>query len=349
MTALVLPPTPQEQVRFLENVQRLMGEGSFQATYKYALLHALADLSLVHGDDTGAVLPLKTTLIAERFIELYWPQCKPFPTTQGDAARLRQNKGGPAAVLTAVTDYAARWRSPAALRLSAADWRSLVQRVAKVVANQPLQYLQNVGGDRLDFLYTRVRGGVLLRPGVAYCFRAFHGLLTDMFRGAWLRFVRRRNEQLLGTVKDLHGFMFGSDRQDLSGFRHVLAEVDGDDCFYCRGRLRGPGEVDHFVPWSRWPVDLGHNFVRAHASCNARKSDHLAAEEHLERWVSRNHDYGADLATMFDARGLPHAGPATTRAAGWAYAQLARVGGQTWSAGKRFTPLSGQWQLLLAA
>jgi hypothetical protein len=35
-------PSPEDQVQFLLNIQRLLTEGQFTATYKYALLLALA-------------------------------------------------------------------------------------------------------------------------------------------------------------------------------------------------------------------------------------------------------------------------------------------------------------------
>jgi hypothetical protein len=41
----VQPPAPADQIRFLTNLQRLLAEGLFTATYKYALIAALADLS----------------------------------------------------------------------------------------------------------------------------------------------------------------------------------------------------------------------------------------------------------------------------------------------------------------
>jgi hypothetical protein len=53
-------PTAEEQVRFLLNIQRLLGEGLFTATYKYALLMALADWSVELGDDSGEALELST-------------------------------------------------------------------------------------------------------------------------------------------------------------------------------------------------------------------------------------------------------------------------------------------------
>ena len=47
-------PTPEEQVKFLRNIQRLLSEGLFVASYKFALVHALADLSVLKGEDSGA-------------------------------------------------------------------------------------------------------------------------------------------------------------------------------------------------------------------------------------------------------------------------------------------------------
>jgi hypothetical protein len=73
----VQPPVPEEQIRFLTNVQRLLAEGLFTATYKYALLAALADLSVELGDDSGKPLPLSTFAIAEKFVEYYWRHAIP--------------------------------------------------------------------------------------------------------------------------------------------------------------------------------------------------------------------------------------------------------------------------------
>jgi hypothetical protein len=45
------PPDPERQVDFFFRVQRLLSDGSFVATYKFALLLSLADLA-ERGDDT---------------------------------------------------------------------------------------------------------------------------------------------------------------------------------------------------------------------------------------------------------------------------------------------------------
>ena len=63
-------PTAEEQVDFLKKIQNLFDESFFQATYKYALLIALTDLAIEHGDDGGNELFIDKKLIAKRFSEL---------------------------------------------------------------------------------------------------------------------------------------------------------------------------------------------------------------------------------------------------------------------------------------
>jgi hypothetical protein len=57
-------PTPAEQVTFLGRIERLLSEGQFVATYKYALLVAIADLAVQLGVDDGDELDLNVRVIA---------------------------------------------------------------------------------------------------------------------------------------------------------------------------------------------------------------------------------------------------------------------------------------------
>ncbi len=66
---MVPQPGPHVLVEFLRQLQRILSDGSFVATYKYALLHALADLAVIKGEDSGAELTLSTREIAEQIIE----------------------------------------------------------------------------------------------------------------------------------------------------------------------------------------------------------------------------------------------------------------------------------------
>src|SRR6516164_1092429 len=134
MTWLI--PTPEDQVQFLRNVQRLLAEGQFVASYKFALVHALADLAVLKGDDSGAPLEIDTKDIAAKFVELYWRQCRPFQVG-GEAAGLilQQNTGRQAAIISQIVGSqdecgASLFR----LKQAAPDrWSGLVTGVDQVV------------------------------------------------------------------------------------------------------------------------------------------------------------------------------------------------------------------------
>lgn len=70
---------PEFETKFLTNLQRVLTVGSFIATYKYALLLALADLSVELGTDEAGAFRMVTSQISEKFIEFYWRQAAPLP------------------------------------------------------------------------------------------------------------------------------------------------------------------------------------------------------------------------------------------------------------------------------
>ena len=345
------PPTAEEQLAFLRSLQRLLDEGRFTSSYKFALLHAIADLCLVKGDDSGAELMLSTTLIAEQFVRLYWTQVEPFPASQNPDI-LRQNRGRPATVVSRLSKFHARYGgSLAELERSESDWAKLRKTVEQTVKRMPLWKLQTVGSEPLNFLYDNEdRGSVIrLKPGIAYCFRAFYPLVTDLVEGAWSLFVQRQNRATLGQVTDLRLFLFGSERRPLAIYRPILRDLQEGCCFYCGRGIKKGGAVDHFIPWRRYALDLGHNFVLAHRSCNSSKSDLLAAEDHLANWAERNRVSQEMLGERFDRSKVLHDWSASRQIADWAYGQVHRAGGKVWALPKKgLVQLSGAWRQILA-
>ena len=355
-------PSPQAQLDFLQNLQRLLGEGTFTATYKYALLLALADVCVERGEDTAATFQVQTAWLAEKFIAYYWRQARPYAgalvssatSASSPDALLRQNTGQSAVVLTTLKALVDQGRSLADLQRSHSEWSRLVSRVAKVVQEMPLWRLQVIGNQPMEFLYRRLGTGtsIGLEPGVMFCFRHFHGLVTDLVRGAWVRYIRRQNQNVLGSPSDLDQFLFGSERAPLAVYLPILREVQEARCFYCQREVKASDErahVDHFVPWSRYPVDLGHNFVLAHSSCNLAKADHLAAAEHLAKWSERNQTAGAFLNERFAQAKIVHDEKSSHRITRWAYQQAAAVRAMTWIKGAQLEPLEGDWSVSIGA
>ena len=345
-------PSPEEQIEFLVKIQRLFSEGSFAATYKFALLQALADLSVEKGDYSGETLPVKTKEIAEKFIQHYWRQALPFISPGGrEVMILKQNTGQQAAVINLIESARERYDgSLSRVKRDEVNWQALVDGVDRVVREMPLWRLQTIGNENVEFLYENIGEGseIELLPGVAYNFRKFHSLIQDLVRGVWVRHIRsiRGNEQVLGESADLQDFLFGSERDNLDVYRDFLKEIQSGECFYCHGRIRGKGDVDHFIPWVRYPVDLGHNFVLTDSDCNRKKRDYLAAENHLESWFRRNDLHLKALEEFFDDRSVHYNLDSSRQVTCWAYEQAENAKAHVWVLGDKVQPIGTYWRNL---
>jgi hypothetical protein len=65
-----------------ERIIALLDEGLFTATYKYAVLLGLLDLSLELGAEVGqGALGVTTSQLADKVLAAYWPQVRP-PSTE---------------------------------------------------------------------------------------------------------------------------------------------------------------------------------------------------------------------------------------------------------------------------
>ena len=96
-------------------------------------------------------------------------------------------------------------------------------------------------------------------------------------------------------------------------------------------------------PLGKYPVDIGHNFVLAHASVNSSKSDHIASAEFLDKWVERNLDLRTALDEAFTSRGVFNDLATSARVAQWVYSATADIGGLTWATSS-MVPLEARWQ-----
>ena len=347
------PPSAERQLEFLAKLQRLFTEGDFTATYKFALLMALAELSVELGQDNGDELRLPQRVIAQKFIELYWQQTAPYRHGHGEADRpdlLSQNLGAQAAVVTAIAGF--RRQHPAATIRTAASQKgfaALIKAVSTTVRAQPITFLQNLGGRTDAFLYSVERGAIRLLPGVAYCLRRFQPLVNQLARSHWIQHIKdnRRNLPLLGEHDDLERFLFETPRQALTVIGKGLRKMANERCFYCGGKVQD-ADVDHFIPFALYPRDLMHNFVLAHSLCNRSKADTLAAKGHLENWreyIERHDDALLEIGAEAGRSADRHASLAVTR---WGYGNAYAGGAQAWERAAKYVPIDADYLAVLS-
>jgi hypothetical protein len=151
-------PTPGEQLDFLGQIERLLSEGQFVATYKYALLVAIAHLAVQLGRDDGSELDLPVRSIAEQFIELYWRQSAPYGQgiADGSYGTLIQNTGQQASMIAIVERL--RSKSPTiTIARASKTWKPAVTRTAQLIEKMPLWRLQVLRNETLEFLYPKSR------------------------------------------------------------------------------------------------------------------------------------------------------------------------------------------------
>jgi hypothetical protein len=358
LTARTSRPSPEDQVRFIANIERILSEGSFVATYKYALLVALVELAIERGDDSNRELVLPIRDIADKFAELYWRQAAPYEADgiSGVGYVLHQNTGKQAGAITRLAklrDQLKGTRSTLAEARRTADWKRLVGQMRTLLKTMPLGKLQRIGHEDVCFLYEKPdskANSITLLPGVACHLRERAPLIRRLAQTEWLRFVLslEQNQPVLGRAVGLSEFLFGSSRAALSPkVSEPLRELQHGRCFYCERSLPAAAAVDHFIPWSRYPRDLAHNLVLAHGACNSRKSDLLGGEVYLGRWAEFVSDHDADLRQIGTEAGLLVDRATSVAVAEWSYGHAERVQAEVWLGGNEYGHLSAGWRGLL--
>src|SRR5262249_4880430 len=125
--------TAEAQVQFLTRIQRLLAEGQFVATYKYALLLALADIAVEFGDDSGESMLVETKRIAEKFVEYYWRHAIPYVPRGRSGDVLQQNTGRQAEVIVHLQKIRSAQPSFAVVKRDPKTWNEIVRKVDSVV------------------------------------------------------------------------------------------------------------------------------------------------------------------------------------------------------------------------
>lgn len=299
-----------------ERLLQVIDEGRRVATYKLALLMALIDASATNSDEHGrAPKELHTRLIARHVLGLYLPHARAYlGSGQAEPVTLRQITNRSSAVMNAVLRLHlvaenGGHRSLAAVELHyPQEFAACLDEVERTFARFPILRLQVVGAEYRPFLYDvdwgesvslralHADGGgmVRFRPGAGDQLLRLAPLLRPLIELHWVRMVAALNG-LDVEGERLRDHLFGPTRATFPPrLRAGLRELQDDRCFYCDQRLTTRADIDHFIPWSRWPNDTIENLVVADA-CNGHKSDHLAASDHARRWADRLHHHRADL------------------------------------------------------
>jgi hypothetical protein len=349
-------------IRFAEKVMALLDQGVFTATYKYAVLLGLMDLCMERVSRTGQPPESVTTRqLAEKTIELYWPHTREYERVGGI---LRQNQGrgsSQAEIVSAIARFRQRTSFESLARCRkrhTAAYDRLVSSVEWKLIEMPLPRLQ-IMGDREDrFIYeiswtrdwllanektfrravtayqrgerSHFDNAIRLKTAAAHALLALNSLLRPFIHSHWVAKVARINNLEESQLDD---FLFDPEREPTAAVREGLIEIQSGRCFYCSRNIRGACDVDHFIPWARYPDNRLDNLVPAHPRCNRAKLDFLAEDRHIEKWRDRNED--ARLTLLADEQSWERRAEGTLSVARSIYFRLPD-GSPLWVQGDHF-------------
>ena len=325
-------PTAEKQITFLNHIQQLIRLAETTSTYKFALLLSITRLAIEQGESSGNTLTLKIGDIAEKFIELYWNQARPFHFKEAEAFILKQNNGSAqAAVISHIAKEQQKYKTISSLRSNPKSWNSLNNKIVKVIKDNPLIRLQTINRANVEFLYRLedcTNDALTLLPDVMFCLRSFNIIIEELCQKAWVDCVRlnKENSFLLDSLPDLDTFLFEANRKQLISIQPLLIELQENRCFYCGKNIRDDKHaVDHFIPWSLYQVDTAHNFVLADNTCNTQKSNLLATERYRQLWLERNFIHNAFITQEMSRFGFIADKNRSERVADWAYGIISKT------------------------
>ncbi len=305
-------PTAERHLEFLERIERILSRGRFTTTYKFALLLALTNIAVEQGTDGNDPLEVDLDDVARQFLALYWNMARPYPRVH-EILKQSTNERKPSTMISllesASSNAASSYRR---LRIFTQRRDALVIQARRTLAKDVLYRLQSVAGNAKSatederFLYghppdaagcAKLRA-ITLKPGIAACMRRLRGVIVAMVQARWALWIREHNAQLAADHK-LESFLFGAERTDVSEYAARYYELQNGRCFYTRDRLAAPsaGDVDHFIPWARYPFDSPFNLVLASRKVNNQFRDRLKSREDRALWAQRNEDSFAILTS----------------------------------------------------
>jgi CRISPR/Cas system Type II protein with McrA/HNH and RuvC-like nuclease domain len=295
-----------------------LDQGAFTSTYKFAVLLGLMDLVVELADSSGQLAMMITTRqLAEKIIEIYWGHTVDYSPLN---AVPKQNTRGQAEIVSKIelfrqsNNYSTLFK---AKRQNETSYQNLLNNVEKKLIEMPLPRLQYFGQQEQRFIYDIVwdksitndlksvtayqqqqssefDNRIHLVPQAAEYLVTLNRLLRPLIQRTWAFQVARINKL---SESKLEAFLFQNKRNAIARFSKGLSDIQSNKCFYCEKPLgvkpKYMPEVDHFIPWARYPNDVLANLVVAHSSCNLNKSDHVAAFDHYQHWQERNADQKA--------------------------------------------------------
>jgi len=232
----------KKQIDFIGYLQHLLQEGDFTATYKFALLHAIADICIEKQVTVNGKLKINYGELVDKFIMLYWQHSKPFYATEvsnTSSGILLQNSGRQAKIILDVMKLQHEGVRNLSQAKTSKLWKGIYRNTLKTLKDGPLWRLQILSKQDDCFLYPHTKSKdidfIELNVGIADSFSYFHDIVVKFARQGWIDKISKIpvNQKIVGKAGELSDFLFETSRSTLKPAADFLNDIQMGSCFYC--------------------------------------------------------------------------------------------------------------------
>lgn len=248
-------------------------------TYKFGFFKAL----LENLSETNEELEISFEDLFKSFTKIYWNLVVHHQLWQANTSTKKSK------VQSVIEDFQTRYSIPDEWNFDKIAGIQQSELIKQVKTNGKRNVIGATYGDFNEEIYSFDLKNESIKLHSAYYefLQKYKRVLTDVNNYQLSLFLEKFNEaeklnKLLSKVE------FVTQRQSLKEFELLLKHAGFDTCFYCKKSVTKRSQVDHFIPWSYIQNDHLWNFVLACPSCNAKKSNKLASESHMNQLIKRN-------------------------------------------------------------
>jgi SAM-dependent methyltransferase len=284
--------------RPLDRISAVLRQDKKDATYKYALLRAFAEISLTHFNQanwrTDGRVGIPMDLIAHKWLEFYWPLMDSelfIPQKQGEKQICQKpiafrksleelintfpsESGGQTAFTLAQRNNKLPKHSETALK-------AVIQKLKATIKDGPVYYSgrSSIGQ---QFEYDSSRKEVLMEAALWQEFSLLSSWLIDALILRWAKFTEQigRDEGL--ELNQIIALLLKSPlaERDVTFSKSLFGKTQNLRCVWTDKPIKKMA-IDHMIPFSLWRNNDLWNLLPTSQKANSSKSDRLPEKELL--------------------------------------------------------------------
>lgn len=282
--------------RPLQLVESILNRDQKVATYKLALIRALAEIAQTQAHIAAyradGRVGISNSLVAEKWLFYYWPVfAEESPIKQGTSSGAR---GSDVAIRPAMDPLVRHYANCGGLSAFYVDWRGgrlsgesaklvkkALSKVMHTIWNMPVRH---AGGGDFDILqYDQATKSIVMDASLWRELSLTGNWIQDATVLRWAELTEQINGGAVKASRMIDCLLTVPDatRNVEDARRYYLSQVERT-CVWTERAIPGEFAVDHAIPFSLWRNNDLWNLLPTSVEANSRKRDHLPTYELLQ-------------------------------------------------------------------